>query len=365
MISRNVRIQKAYIFHKIVAFLFDVLSYILLILVLYFSTLYLIFEPTLKYSDAKSSSYEIRETYGLNLGDNKTYEEYEEVLQDFYFNKYSEEIISQKEKLYNEKFSITHIYNFSVLGLIEHPNLNNFKTTLFSYQQNEDGSFNPDLMAIKLPGSGKRYEKDMKDLYYGAYKKLDNYLYLFNEDYAHYQNIITNSETYSRMVASIISFIILSLLIPFIFKGRASLGERIFKLGHANLKNGYLANNIKTIFRSFILYLIPLLGFIFYSYNSIIIITTGYLFLNLLVIILSKNNMDLADFLLKTETISIQESLLFKDKNAEEEYLKKLVETDEDNYIAKLSKITPIDINTSPDEKIKEKIKKGKNKNDL
>ena len=49
MISRNVRIQKAYIFHKIVAFLLDVLSYILLILVLYFSTLYLIFEPTLKY----------------------------------------------------------------------------------------------------------------------------------------------------------------------------------------------------------------------------------------------------------------------------------------------------------------------------
>ena len=75
MISRNVRIQKAYIFHKIVAFLLDILNYILLILVLYFSTLYLIFEPTLKYSDAKSSSYEIRETYGLSLGDNKSYEE--------------------------------------------------------------------------------------------------------------------------------------------------------------------------------------------------------------------------------------------------------------------------------------------------
>ena len=55
------------------------------------------FEPTLKYSDAKSYSYEIRETYSLNLGDDKTYEEYEKVLQDFYFNKYSKEIISQKE----------------------------------------------------------------------------------------------------------------------------------------------------------------------------------------------------------------------------------------------------------------------------
>ena len=54
MISRNVRIQKAYIFHKIVAFLLDILSYILLILVLYFSTLYLIFEPTLNIAMPKA-----------------------------------------------------------------------------------------------------------------------------------------------------------------------------------------------------------------------------------------------------------------------------------------------------------------------
>ena len=111
----------------------------------------------------------------------------------------------------------------------------------------------------------------------------------------------------------------------------------------------------KVIIRPFIYYLIPFIAVVIGSKNSIIIVLLGYLFINFLLLIFSKNNLDFGDRVLSITTCSIEESLLFKNENEEIEYFnseegKKI---DDPEFLEKLENMKGIKTYTSRDEEVK------------
>ena len=81
----------------------------------------------------------------------------------------------------------------------------------------------------------------------------------------------------------------------------------------------------------------------------------GYLFINCLLLIFSKNNMDLAERILKMTTCSIEESLLFESEEQEKEYFnseegRKIEDPD---YLDRLSNLKKIKLVKSRDEELK------------
>lgn len=318
--DKRVRIEKGYILHHIFSYLLDLFFISIGTLSLYFVSLYGIFNTGFHYNQNKEFINNTLKEYNLNLESGLEYSKYEVIVQDFYFNKYSDEIVKYFKKTYNLDYSITHIYNCLVLGLPTEATLDTYKTSYFEYIQNDDKTFNYDVIAKKVEGSGKTYEKNMSDLFYTSYNNLKELLKEYNLDYKN--AYISNYwyEVISRMIGSIVSISVIYLIIPLLNKERSTLGEKIFNLGHVNSKNGYEVNVIKTIFRPIILFSLPSFGIIFFSRYSFIILTIGLLFLNVLFMILSPYNKDIPEIVLRIEVVNTKESLIFKNKEDEKAY---------------------------------------------
>lgn len=353
--NKNIRVQEAQINHKLFAFLTDLLILLVSSLALYFIILYGIFATNFNYIDNKDRIVEIENSYNLNLEEGLDYTKYEEVLLDFYFNKYPNEIKEQFNTYYNKDYTITHVYNIVVLRLNNTPTYESYQNGYFAYVQDSSGNFNPDILAIKTEGSGKTYERNMRDIFYNSYTNLKDLLELNNEEYRNLVIKDFNSKAISRSVSFAISLLVFYFIIPLTNKYKATLGEKSYKLAHVNNKDGYLIKNNKAIIRPFIYYLIPFIAIVIGSKNSIIIVLLGYLFINFLLLIFSKNNLDFGDRILNMTTCSIEESLLFKNEKEEVEYFKteegKKIEDPE--FLDRLSKMNDMKVYTSRDEELK------------
>lgn len=346
------RVSLAQTNHKLFAFVLDSITLFVSTFVLYFVVLYGLFATCFHYVDHQNEIKNIEIQYRLDLDDSHSYDEYEAVLQDFYFNKYPDEIKKIYNDYYKADYSIIHIYNINVLNLPTVAKYNEYKTDYYQYVQNDDGTFNVDVLAIKTEGSGKVYEKNMHDLFYNSYIELYGLLRLFHGTY---NELISTNDTYtliSRIIAFIISFIILFVVIPLLNKYGCTLFEKIYKITMVKKKNGYLPKKGILILKSLVTYLIPFFGVIIGSRNSLIIFAIGYLLINFLMIVLSKDNKDIAEKLLRIYMVSIDESLLFKNSKEEKEYFdspegKALLEPD---ALEKLSSIKEINVIENVDE---------------
>lgn len=356
--ERNVRIQEGLLNHRLSSFLFDLASLLISSVAIYFIVLYSIFALGFGYVEKNNQVKQIENEYVLNLEEGLNYKEYETVLKDFYFNKYPEQIAKEFNELHKTDFTITHVYNIVVLKLTNVPTYETYKTDYYSYYQEADGSFNPDVLAIKIEGSGKVYEKNMSDLYYSSYNDLKKMLKSYNDEYLFLTLDVFNYRSASRMIGFGVSLIIFYLIIPLKNKYGSTLFEKVYKLGHVNKKDGYVVKKYKLIIRPIIYYLLPFIAIAVGSKNSIIIVLMGYLFINFLLLIFSKDNYDIADRILKMQTCSIEESLLFKNEKEEIEYFnseegKKI---EEPEFLEKLSSVKDFNFAVSRDEE----IKKGK-----
>lgn len=353
--NKNIRVQEAQINHKLFAFLYDLFILLASSIALYFIILYGVFATSFNYVSNKNKIVEIENSYNLNLEEGLDYKEYETVLKDFYFNKYPNQIKDQFNTYYNKDYTITHVYNIVVLRLNDTPTYESYKNDYYAYVQDENGNFNPDILAIKVEGSGKTYEKNMRDMYYNSYDNLKELLELYNDEYRKLVIKDFNAKAISRGGAFGISLLIFYFIIPLSNKNGATLCEKFYKLSHVNSKDGYLVKKYKIIIRPFIYYLIPFIAVLLGSKNAIVIILLGYLFINFLLLLFSKNNLDFGDRLLKMTTCSIDESLLFKNEEEEIEYFKseegKKIEDPE--YLEKLSNMKDIKLVTSRDEELK------------
>lgn len=315
--NKRIRIEKALTYQNILAYLFDYVLMCVLTLALYFASLYSIFGVPFSYISNQNEINETYISYNLNYESGKEYSVYEKVIQDFYFNKFSDELVKNYKDKYGDEFTITHVYNVEVLNLPTTATQEAHSTTYYSYYQESDGSFNVDVMATKLEGSGKVYEGNMSDLFYTSYSRLKNLLKSFDENLSNLINLNLRYEFLSRVIAFAISFIILYVIIPLTNKYKCTIFEKIFKICSVNRKNGYLIGNTKLIFKG-ALYNIFLLVIMFVFNNySILILGVGYPLVNVLVTILSKRSENVVGLILKFDTASIPQSLIYKSKDEE------------------------------------------------
>lgn len=343
--KKRIRIEKSPISKVILAYTFDNLSVCLSTLVLYFIILFSIFHSFFSYTDLKNNINNTYEQYNLNLGSNEGYQTYENVLQEFYFNQFPSEITKEYNETYSKEYTIYHIYNVVVLSLPEEPTTSNYKTDLYHYKSNDDGSFLVDEVGEKEVGSGSYYIRSMNDLFYNSYSKLKTLLnkYYSTNNYQLNNEVLTiyKYEFISRLVSFLLSWIILYILIPCLSKNKTTIFEKKFKICRVNKKNGYLINNYKLIVRSVILLLVPGIGIVFFNKYTLIILGIGFYLLNGLLIVLSKKNEDLGDKILRIEVASTPQSLICKNKE-EQEKIENNIEnkkiTDED-FLNKLQNI--------------------------
>ncbi len=351
--KQSVRVSKAPLNIHLGAYVLDTISLFLMTFILYLTTLYGVFATSFNYLGNENQMREIEDRYNLNLDANQDYTKYEAVIQNFYFEEFSDELETYYNDYYQTNYTIIHIYNCNVLRLVSEPNYQEYKTDYYQYVQNEDGSFDVDSLAIKLEGSGKVYEQNMHDLFYNSYTDLKDYLKIFNDDYLTLSITNENYRLLSRIIGFSLSFITLFTIIPLCNKNNETLFQRFFKVTYVNRKNGYLPAKYKIIIRPFILFIIPFIGVCLGTDSSLIILSIGFIFINFLLILLSKNNKDLADRMLSIYPASNEESLIFKNTKDEEDFFnspegKKILEPD---LLEKLNNIKDISIIETPDNK--------------
>lgn len=320
--DKSIRIQRCIVSQKLASSFLDLLSTTICSLILYFIILYSVFATGFEYKEKKERINEIETSYNLDLKEGLDYQEYEIVIKNFYLT-FEKEITNDFNKLHNKNYTIKHIYNIVVLRLVTDPKPENYKTDYFQYMQNQDGTFNPDEFALTIEGNSKNYKKNMHDIFYSSYKDLKILLEKYNAEYGELLIDVFNYESTSRLISFALSLLIFYIIIPLKSTYKSTLFEKIYGISHVNYKDGYLINNLKVILRPILLYLFYFLGLIRFSKFSIIILIIGSLFLNYLIMLFTNNNVDIPDKILKMESCSICESLIFKNHNEELEYLKK------------------------------------------
>lgn len=355
---KDIKIATATVNTKLWALICDLLVLIASTVALYFGVLYSTFIPATPYYENAQFIADTNERYNLNLDKSLTYEPFEEVVHDFYFNQFPNEIKKQTYEKYNREFTIQHIYNFEVLRLPIDPTIGSYKTQFFAYEA-VDGSFDVNKPAVKIVGSGRNYEKNMHDIFYGSYSRLNQMLMEFDKDYsdAVWQN--NGSQCYSRIIAFAISLLVFYIIIPLSNKKGQTIFENIFGIAHIEFADGMLMKKWKLVLRPFILFFIPAFGIYFASVYSIVLLTIAPIFLMELPLVLSKNNLDLQDILLRTDVAFVKDSLLFRNEEEEKSYVESetFKEIQDKTYLDKLSNFKEIDLSVSRSDKISKENK--------
>lgn len=343
--NKDLKIAKVHPGKRLLSVLLDYISIAIGAISLYFLLLYAFFTPVFDYQNKTSQANVYENQYGLNYGSVEDYQVYESVIQDFYLNKYPEEIKKSVNDHYKTNYSIVHIYNVTVLRLPDVPTYDNYGTEFFEYVINSDGTFAVDQIAIKKQGlGGPTYEKNMRDIFYTTYKNLKSMLAEYNSTYGSLVHDKAIYELISRISALSVSCIVFYIVIPLTNKNGSTLFEKRYDIGHVKGKNGYAIKPLTIVLRMFTNLFIPALGIVLLTNYSIILLTIFYLFINNLIFLFNKSNRDIGDLILNIDCCFVSESLIFKNRKEEKEYENsdeyKII--DEMSFIERLSDIKPI-----------------------
>lgn len=319
--NKSVKIQEALINHRLFAAILDIVSLVIGTIILYFILIYTVFNFGFGYTKLNDKANFFEEKYSLNLESGLEYTEYEKVIKKIYLEYFPEEISTHYKLKYGDDFSAAHIYNIAVLKLPVNPTYDNYKTDLHQYVQNSDGSFNVDVVAKQVEGSGINYDNNIESLFYNAYLKMPIVVEQFEVEYYTINANIYHLEVYARMIAFGIMFILIYIIFPLTNKEATTFWGKKFDLGFINLKNGYYVKKWKIIVRNIISNILPFIGISIANKYSIIILFVGFVLLDSLLMLFSKDNLGIADKILRIETCAVKESLLFKNKEEEEQFM--------------------------------------------
>ena len=317
---KSARIQQGLLNHRIAAGILDTLMLFLISIMTYLLLLYTVF-IFFGYVDMNKRIDEIENEFNLKLSEREEYTTYDAAIKEIYFNRYSSEIVKQYKDVYNKDYSITHIYNIVILRLPAEPTFDNYKTDFFQYNQKADGTFDVDSIATKIAGAGSNYERGINSLFNSEYKKMKKVVEEFNEEYFELNATTYSHECYSRMIAFILSFVVVFVIIPFKDEYNRTFFMKRFDLAYVNEKNGYRLRKNRIIIRNIICVIIPFIGYIIANKYSVVILILGYYLLDYLLLLFSKNNTNISDGILHIETCKFSESLIFDDSLDEDRYL--------------------------------------------
>ncbi len=346
---------------KLWAFLLDLIVLIASSFILFAVCFYAFVLPLSTYEDNSNLIQNKLEQYHLNYGGDLDREDYESATKEFYLIHFKDELIEYYSPS-DETYSIEHIYNIYVLGLPVEPTVEFHSNTYFAYVENDDNTFNVDVIGYEIDtdNTNPNYVRNVRDIFYTAYNSLPQLLSKFD---ASFNKALMNNALYlglTRISVFSFSVIVLYIIIPLTNKYRHTLFEKLFKIAHVNDKDGFLIKGYKAVLRPIIYFIIPLIGVYFYSTYAIIILGIIPIFVSIIMMLFSKTNHDLADKILKMESVDISQSLLFKEQ-AEENVYERSDEyqvVEDASFIEKLDNTEVIDLSTSNDEKIKKQIDK-------
>ena len=340
--NKELLIEKPSMGARFSAYFLDLGATILGTITMYFIILYMVFATGFNYIGNSNYINQIYDEYNLNIGYDTNYEQYEQILQKIYFEDFKDEIL-EDYKNEGKDYSIEYIYNVVVLNLPEKPTVDTYSNSLYRYVQNPDGSYNVNVLGVKEEGSGEFYERSMADLFYASYTNLPNLLRVYLPDFNKAFVDNANYEAISRAAALVISASGFYILMPFINKNGSTIFEKINKIGYVN-KNNYLEIKKRKIpLRPLILFLIPLIGLIFYNNYTLVILIILPLFLNPLAILLSKKNHDFFEMICFVKACDLESSNIFKTKEELDEFTKK-VEIENKDFLDNLKNIGPLNM---------------------
>lgn len=346
--TKEVLIEKPSTGSRLLSYVLDLLSVALSTLVLYFIVIYSFFG--VNYTTNQRYIKEKRVEYNLNMkyGEVET-DEYEKVIKQLYFVDFKDEILDDfkkdREREDKKEWTIEYIYNVLILNLPEIPNSSNYKTDLFQYTQNSDGSYNIDALAIKNPdGKGEYFEKNLLDLFYTKYTELESLILKYD---AKYNSAFKSNDVYeniSRTISLAVSAMIFYSLIPYINKNGSTIFEKMKKIGYVNNRDYFEIKKYKVILRWLIYFALPCVGMYFGSLYTIVLLTILPLFINGIFILLSRNNKDLFEILLSAKSASLDESMILKNEDEFNDFAKK-EEYENKQFVDKLADVNQLDVN--------------------
>ena len=240
------------------------------------------------------------------------------------------------------------------------PTVDNYSNDYFEYVQNEDGTFDVNVIAKQVEGSGPNYERNITDMFYNTYSNLPSLLSSYDLDFhnALYDNTFYSGIT--RVSVFLLSLMIFYIIIPLTNKYGSTVFEKIFKIAHINNKNGFIAPKYKIVLRPIIYFIIPTLGVYFFSLYAMVIFAIMPIFISLIMMLFSKTNRDLVERILVLNAAQIDQSLLFRNQ-AEENVYERSEEyqtIDDPNYLNRLDNTKTIDLSISTDQKNLKEVKK-------
>lgn len=343
---KSLNINKPIVSHQILGSLINLGAIIVSTIALYFVLLFSFCVPFGGYFSNNNivNQYETANNLRLNYGE--TYQTYEKVVKEFYFEKYPEEIKDSYNNIYKKDFTITHIYNIKVLNLPLNPTTSNFSTTYYQYVANADGTFKVDELALRIVGSGTNYERNMSDLFYSSYNNLKTIGLTYEKPYGDAFKTNQLNENIIRTVSLAASIIVFEIILPLIMKNGSNVFDKIFKVGKVEYRNGYKLRTYKIILKAILRSILPCIGIYFATTYSIVLLIALPIFANFMTLILTKENRDIFDKLLGIDSCDLEQSLIFKNKEEETEYFKKEENKviDDKEFLGKLTKVNDINV---------------------
>lgn len=334
--------DRAPIRNHLLAYLLDMLMLIIATAALYFGALYGVCGTAFHYVEKSQRIKEIENQYSLNLTSRNSWEEYEEVVKNFYLTFKDDIIASNKEKT-GKDASIIHIYNVTVLELPSEPTDLNYKTSYYQYQKDESG-FLVDEWGERIEGNSYYYYTNLKGLFTTEYDHLFNYLKVFNSEYLSLTNDVYYQKNITRASVMLVNVAIIFIIIPLTNKNKQTLFERVFRIARVNKKDSLLIKNHKVIIRPLIIYLLPIVGVFFMNRYSFIILSIAPLFINIFISFFSKNNQDLAELLLFDVAVDTNVFPVAKTKEELDLLLGKREVSDEQEYTERLAQAESLNI---------------------
>ena len=351
---KDIKITPASPGKRIISWLIDILLLIASYAAIYFGLLFSVFSLVFSYADNVTYIKDTNAALNLKLSEGEGYKKYENVIMSFYFDIYPDQIKEMYDEYYGKDYTIEHIYNIQVLSLPETPTPEYHSNDMFTYVQDQSGAYNVDAIGVVLSElGGYNHDRNMSDYFYYEYTELNNLVIQFNSKYAISVNNNLLYESIARISSFGISVLVFYLIIPFTNKHRATIGEKICCFAHVNYSDGYAIKKYKTCLRPFVEFLIPAILIYLASSPAFYVFAFFYQFLSVLTMLIGEKHQDFADKILKMSLVDENDSLIFINETQEKEYEdnEEYIETNDKDFLDKLSNITPLNFSINEENK--------------